>query len=128
MFVDRTIIDYYYHQSHTPPSIILPSHNTITDTTSASISLSLEEREFGGGLDRRSQGVKVARGPQGVEVDRGTQGVKVAKRPRGVEVARGVWIGEHLCRVLQPNGRYMMVSTQHPTSHHRFIPIHQCWK
>ena len=39
-----------------------------------------------------------------------------------MEVARGVWIGKQLCRVMQPNGRYVMVSTQHPSTLHRQAP------
>ena len=33
----------------------------------------------------------------------------------GVELGRGVWLGEEVCRVMLPNGRYQMVSTQHPS-------------
>ena len=52
-------------------------------------------------------------GGRGVR-DRGVRGAQ------GVQVAKGVWIGEHLCRVMQPNGRYVMISTLHPPSHHRY--------
>ena len=52
----------------------------------------------------------------------GGQGSASQGGARGVEVARGVWIGEQLCRVMQPNGRYVMVSTQHPSTLHRQAP------
>lgn len=42
-------------------------------------------------------------------------------KTRGVEVAQGVWIGEQLCRVMQPNGRYVMVATQHPAGFYRCV-------
>ena len=42
-------------------------------------------------------------------------------RGRGVEVARGVWVDHNWCRLLQPNGRYLMLSAHHPTSHHRSV-------
>ncbi|CAI8011429.1 Uncharacterized protein C5orf34 homolog [Geodia barretti] len=44
-------------------------------------------------------------------------------RGRGVEVARGVWVDQNWCRLFQPNGRYLILSTHHPTSHHRSVEM-----
>jgi hypothetical protein len=44
-------------------------------------------------------------------------------RGRGVEVARGVWVDQNWCRLLQPNGRYLILSTHHPTSHHKSVEM-----
>ena len=93
VFVDRTIVDFYLppSQPSTTPRLITGSEHSSSNCGGSS-----------------------ANSPC-------PPGMSVAGGARGVEVARGVWIGGNLCRVMQPNGRYKMVSTQHPSSHHRWV-------